>query len=200
MGRVGGSRQGWVKAGFLRGRLAGFEPVLGHERAEEVRRELGSAFCRYVQSRSLRLHPIDDEVEIIGAVDRVLGRAGMRAWSHDHGLGIARRGAFGAIVNNAIRLFGVTPHGMSRAAARSWIHTYREMGRLVHASTDPERIVLRWRDAPDWVAEHTAYRASLESGIEACLTLARRQGEVLLALQDGELRFTMTCVPLRAVS
>jgi hypothetical protein len=189
-----------VRAGFLRGRLAALDAVLGPERAAAIRSELGPAFCRHVQSRAMHLHPIDDEVAIIEAVDRTVGRSGMRAWSHDHAVGIARNGALGAILNNAIRLFGVTPHAMSWAAARGWTHVFRELGRLVHVGSDPARIVLRWNGAPAWVAEHVAFRATLESGLEACLTLARRQGEVLLALEGGELRFTMTCMPLRAVS
>lgn len=189
-----------MRAGFLRGRLAALDAVLGPHHAAAIRSELGPAFFGRVQSRGMHLHSIDDEISIIEAVDRTVGRSGMRAWSHDHAVGIARRGPFGAILNNAIRLFGVTPHAMSWAAARAWTHTYRELGRLVHVGSDPARIVLRWSDAPEWVAEHVAFRATLEGGLEACLTLARRQGEVLLALEGGELRFTMTCMPLRAVS
>lgn len=184
----------------MRGRLAGLDAALGPRRAGLVRRELGPELCRRAQSRAVRLQPVEVELEIIETIERLFGRAGMRAWAHDHAVGIARRGAFGTMVNNAIRLFGVTPHGMSRAAARAWAHTFRDLGRLVHLGTDPEHVVLRWVDPPDWVNDEGAFGACLAGGLSACLTLAQRHGDVRLQLVGGDLQFTLMCAPLRVAS
>lgn len=187
----------------MRDRIDGLDAVLGSARAMSIRSELGVSFCERARRRDDRLQPIETDLELIDTIDRVLGRAAMRAWAHDHAFAVARRGAFGAIVNNAVRLFGLSMHAMTRAAARAWTVTYRDMGRLVHGlvhqGTDPETIVMRWADAPEWAAEHGPFRASLESSLECCLTLIHREGEVLLGMSGGELRVTFTCAPMRAV-
>ncbi len=141
---------------------------LGAGVAERVRAEVPETLRELEASARTAWLPLELDVALTEAVERLTGRDRMRQWSADS---IARSadGPLLGPIRQALRRMGLSGHSGLKRVEHIWGHIYRDCGRITYERGDAARAVVTNHDAPDEIMDSEAYlhgiAATLEGGL-----------------------------------
>ena len=159
--------------------------ALGHVEASRVLAEVEPATLRLIE-RASRVDwlPIEVDLELVHAIYGVAGEEGLRAWGREAVLRSIETSIFKPLVDAVVRVFGLSPGPLLRAAPQAWKTTFRGCGEM-SVTVAPEggaRIVLS--NLPQVLVERP-FLLSISGSLEAALVVARTEGTVRLVATVG---------------
>src|SRR5690606_10752912 len=120
---------------------------LGAEHAARVRAEAAGIVSAIQAAVSVAWLPIELDVELTDAVERVAGRARMREWSRN-AIVRSTEGPLLRPMLSALTRMGMTPHSAFKRVPYGWSLIYRGCGDLSYEAVGPKEVLIIQRDAP----------------------------------------------------
>lgn len=121
--------------------------------------------------------PLEHDLEISDAVERVAGTVRRREWARTSMLLSMRGPLLEPMWRAALRVFGVSPGALFRVVPTGWAAVYRDVGRVTHEpGTDTAYITVS--ELPDVLVHNEAYLHGICGTFQALLDASRVPGTV----------------------
>jgi len=140
---------------------------------------------KVANSVSVAWLPVECDVDITRAVVDVLGVEGNRRWSRDALLRSAHGPLLKPILEGAIALFGLTPHGLYRVTPRGFAMIYRNIGEVRYEVVGDQHARIVHEAIPPSLLEVPWYLEGIAGAFEAGYAFLGLEGEVRFELDAG---------------
>jgi hypothetical protein len=165
-----------IRASYLQGNLTGVG-ALGADVLTQVRSKLGAeTLARIEGANRLEWLPMALDVELTHAVFAVAGNAGVRRYNREGFKKSFEGPLLAPILGAATRLFGLSPHGLSKAIPAAFSAATRGFGVLVSEKVDARTLAMEQRDIPADLAGDDVYFDGFIGVLEGTLDVTRRTG------------------------
>lgn len=122
--------------------------------------------------------PLELDIAMNEAVDRVLGREVLETWSRDTMRSSMEGPLLGALVSSAIAIFRLDPFSIFKFAPRAWGHILQDGGSLEWLKRTDHTSELSLREAPTILIASDAYLAALAAAFSALFDVMKVKGTV----------------------
>jgi len=144
---------------------------LGAEHAARVRAEAAGIVSAIQAAVSVAWLPIELDVELTDAVERVAGRARMREWSRN-AIVRSTEGPLLRPMLSALTRMGMTPHSAFKRVPYGWSLIYRGCGDLSYEAVGPKEVLIIQRDAPRAILDSPSYVHGIAAAFEGIAQIA----------------------------
>jgi hypothetical protein len=132
------------------------------------------------QATRLSWVPIEMGVELAVAYHAVLGDKAAQEWGRETMLHVIQLPWVRSIRDAAVRIFGLTPHGLYRFAPKMWDAVYRNSGSLVHIQRGSTAATIVLEDIPRTMLSAHGHLITVGGAVSAALDFCKVRGEIWL--------------------
>jgi len=152
--------------------------VLGNETASRILADLPPQHLRRIeQADPSDWLPIELELTLVRAIRTEVGDEALGRWSHAALKRTLDTWLFKPLLETAVRLFGLSPHGLFKVAPQAWRATFRDAGELVLHEEGPARLVVDLTGLPAEL-EDPAFTVTIGTCFYAIFDACRVTGRV----------------------
>jgi hypothetical protein len=181
-----------IRASYLQSSLAALARLDAREEAQ-VRARFGAAQIERVESAvRMSFLPLELDVALTEAVERVCGRPRALRWNADAVVYAARGPLLGPVRLALLRL-GMTPHAALRQVPRAWGLVYHACGFLGYERCGETEARLVHLDVPELVLSSDAYPHGIAGAFEGVIEVGGGRGSVQVELDRPRARITYLC-------
>ncbi len=166
-----------MRASVIQGNLSDLRR-LPDDLASEVRAAISPGVIEDVESANrIAWLPLEHDLEISDAVERVAGSVRRREWARSSMLLSMRGPLLEPMWRAALRVFGVSPGALFHVVPTGWAAVYRDVGTVKHRpSTDSAYITIS--DLTDVLVHNEPYLQGICGTFQALLDASRVPGSV----------------------
>ena len=137
--------------------------------------------------------PLEIDVELTAAVERVVGRDRMRRWARD-AIVRSTEGPLLRPIVAGLQAMGLTPHNALRRAPYGWTLIYRHCGVLHYQRDGDHGVVLVHEDVPALMFDSPGYPHGIGGTFDGVMELAGGQDvESLVEPETAARRYRYRC-------
>ena len=139
--------------------------ALGPEREQAILEQVPEGVRAVEESSRVSWLPLELDVQLTDAVERVCGRERMKRWARDAILRSSEGWLLRPVVVGLSAL-GLTPQGALKRVPTGWSLVYRDCGSLRYERADARGITLVHDDVPDAMLENLTYLEGIAGAFE----------------------------------
>ncbi len=128
--------------------------------------------------------PLDLDVELTDAIQRVLGTKGVRDWARDAFSGSTSGPLLRPMLDGGLRIFGVKPARIFGLIPRGFDLLYKHSGTMRIESTSPTSLNVVHTSAPYEMTHSRPYLEGMAGAFDGLLEIMRFSGDVIVARCD----------------